>query len=72
MNSDLASAHICIDEEGNEYICVSKGEGAGKKRAWRNSINSIIIIHGLMLKIVFVQELSNNTSKYVLSYDQTF
>ena len=30
MNSDLASAHICIDEEGNEYICVSKREGAGK------------------------------------------
>ena len=29
MNSDLASAHICIDEEGNEYICVSKGEEAG-------------------------------------------
>ena len=32
MNSDLASAHICIDEEGNEYICVSKAEGAGKSR----------------------------------------
>lgn len=30
MNSDLASAHICIDEEGNKYICVLKGEGAGK------------------------------------------